>query len=289
MQQKEVTTNGIRFAYLEQGEGPLVLLLHGYPDNAYSWEHQIPVLAKAGYRVVAPFLRGYPPTEIPDKGFYDRATLVTDVRGLIGALNDGKPCYLVGQDWGAAISYGVLGAYPKLIKRAVILAIPHPVAIRRALKRSPKHAFRAFHWFLYQLPVIPEWVCRANNFAFIELLWKLWSPNYRDEAHVARIKAMLAQPGALKASLAYYRAMFNPKKADPALRSVTVRLDRRTPVPTRVLCGTEDMRGQLLETQRDLFQGPYDWKLVEGAGHFLHREKPKEVNTLILDWLGKSK
>jgi len=117
------------------------------------------------------------------------------------------------------------------------------------------------------------------------MLWRLWSPAYDDKAHVARIKEMLAQPGAIEASLAYYRAMFNPRKFDPALRDVKVRLDRRTPVQARVLC--EDMRGQLLEAQRDLFQGPYEWKLVEGAGHFLHREKPDEVNRLILEWLGK--
>lgn len=288
MREESVKANGIRFAYLEQGEGPLVLLLHGYPDNAWSWEHQIPVLARAGYRVVAPFLRGYPPSEIPAGGYYDRATLAMDVKGLLAALNDGKPCHLVGQDWGAAIAYGVLGAFPKLIKRAVILAIPHPVAIRRSLRKSPKQAIRAFHWFLYQLPVLPEAICRFNNYAFIELLWKLWSPAYDDRAHVARIKKMLAEPGALKASLAYYRAMFNPRKSDPALADVRKRLDRRTPVPTRVICGTQDMRGQLLKAQRSLFQGPYDWKLVEGAGHFLHREKSDEVNHLILEWLEKT-
>src|SRR5687767_8596914 len=119
MRRGEVMANGVRYAYLEAGEGPLVLLLHGYPDNAHSWEHQLVALAAAGYRAVAPFMRGYPPTEVPPAGYYDRATLARDVEELIDALGGGEPCHLVGQDWGAAIGYGVLGAFPRRIRRAV--------------------------------------------------------------------------------------------------------------------------------------------------------------------------
>lgn len=287
MHTQEITANGLRFAYLEMGEGPLVLLLHGFPDNATSWEHQMPALARAGYRVVAPFLRGYPPTEVPDRGYFDLATLATDIKCLIDVLNDGKPCFLVGQDWGAAISYAVLAAYPASIKRAVILAVPHPAEVRRTLKRSPKHVLRSFHWFLFQLPWLPERLCRAHNYAFIEFLWKLWSPAYDDRAHVARIKQMLAKPGAMVATLAYYRAMMNPKKADPALADVTARLSDPITTPTRVLCGSRDMRKEMLPRQADLFAGSYEWGIVEGAGHFLHREKPGQVNADLIDWLAR--
>lgn len=288
MRQAEVTANGLRFAYLEEGGGPLLLLLHGYPDNAWSWEKQIPVFANAGYRVVAPFLRGYPPSEIPTQGYYDRATLTCDIKALIDALNDGQPCYLVGQDWGAAISYGVLGAFPELIRRAVILAIPHPAQIRRTLRRSPKHALRSFHWFLFQLPRLPEWLCRRNDYAFLETLWKLWSPDYNDQAHVARIRRQMAEPGALQASLAYYRAMFRKSRQDPALSAVRAELDRPTPVPTFVAVGSRDMRKEMLDHQREFFTGEYAWTIVEGGGHFLHREQPAAVNQLILNWLARS-
>lgn len=287
MQSGSITANGIRFATLEAGQGPLVLLLHGFPDNACSWEHQIPVLAAAGYRVVAPFLRGYPPTDIPGSGFYDLATLATDIKCLIDGLNAGQPCHLLGQDWGAAISYAVLAAYPESIRRAVILAVPHPTEVRRTIRKSPKHILRSFHWFLFQLPWLPEALCKADNFAFIEFLWRLWSPAYDDRAHVARIKRMLAEPGALQASLAYYRAMFRESRADPALKSVRRRLADPISVPTRVLCGSRDMRREMLPRQSDLFVSAYEWAVVEGAGHFLHREKPEEVNRLILDWLGR--
>lgn len=285
----DITANGLRFAYLEAGSGPLLLLLHGFPDNAHTWERQMPALAAAGYRVVAPFLRGYPPSEIPDAGYYDLATLATDVKCLIDALDAGRPCFLVGQDWGAAISYAVLAAYPEWIRRAMILAVPHPVQVRRTLRRSPKHIVRSFHWFLFQLPWLPEALCRANDFAFIELLWKLWSPAYGDRPHVAQVKRMLARPGAMHATLAYYRAMMNPRKADPALADVTARLARPIVTPTRVLCGSRDMRKEMLPGQHDLFAGPYEWGIVEGAGHFLHRERPDEVNAAIIDWLARER
>ena len=281
----EVRANGVRYAYLERGSGPLVLLLHGYPDNANSWEHQIDALASRGYRAVAPFMRGYPPTEVPRDGFFDRATLAMDVKCLIDELNGGAPAFLVGQDWGAAISYGVLGAFGDRIRRAVILAVPHPVQIKRTLRRSPKHAVRSFHWFLFQLPWLPERLLHARDRAFVELLWKLWSPAYSDHAHVAEIKRMMAEPGVIEATLAYYRAMFRAKFQDPALRGLRDTLDRPIDVPTRVLCGSRDMRKEMLPGQRDLFRGPYEWAIVEGAGHFLHRERPDEVNRAILEWL----
>lgn len=287
MRRGEIIANGLRFAYLEAGEGPLVLLLHGFPDNARTWERQMPALAAAGYRVVAPFLRGYPPTEVPGAGYSDLATLATDVKCLIEELNAGQSCDLVGQDWGAAIGYATLAAYPESVRRAVILAVPHPAEVRRTIRKSPKHILRSFHWFLFQLPWLPEALCRANNYAFIELLWKLWSPDYDDRAHVARIKRMLAQPGALRASLAYYRAMLRESMGDPALEEVRQRLGDPIAVPTRVLCGSRDMRAEMLPRQGDLFASAYEWNLVEGAGHFLHREQPAEVNRLILDWLGR--
>ena len=284
MREITATANGIDFACLEMGQGPLVLMLHGYPDNAWSWEHQIPVLAAAGYRVVAPFLRGFPPSEIPTSGFYDRATLAMDIKGLVEALSPDAPCRLVGQDWGAAMSYGALAAFPHVFRSAVVMAIPHPVQVAQSLT-DPVQIARAFHWWFFQQPGLPEAAVPANDFAFIDYLWNDWSPGHDDPAHVARIKTMLAQPGAVASTLGYYRAAFNPALQDPALASLRARLDDPIAVPTLALCGADDVRIDPMSRQAGQFSGPYRFDVVPDSGHFLHRQRPDVVNALLLDWL----
>ena len=284
---KVVKCNKVEYHYLESGQGPTLFLLHGYPDNAYSWEHQIRFLSAQGYRVIAPFLRGYAPTVTPKNSYFDRATLAIDVACLIKVLNDGEPIYLVGQDWGAAISWGILGAYPELIKRCVILAIPHPVEVKRTLKTSLRHCIRSFHWFLFQIPWLPEFLIRRGNGAFLKFLWRLWSPNFNDKQHVDELITLHIQDKGIPNTLAYYRAAMQKKYRDPALSKVFSRLDNQVNVPTKVICGQQDMRKELLPRQQDLLaeSAQYQWELVDNAGHFLHREQPKIINEAILEWL----
>lgn len=282
---KHIQANGINFAYLEQGSGPLVLLLHGFPDNAHTWSYQMPVLAAAGYRVVAPFLRGYHPSAIPDNGHYDKASLVADVAALIRALGGAEPVRLVAQDWGAIISYALLAAHPEQVHRAVLMAVPHPAEVAKSML-IPRHVQRSFHWWFFQLPNLPEQALAADDFAFVDFLWRYWShPDHRDEAHIADIKSMLAHPGVLAASLGYYRAMLDPSKGDPALEPLRALMDRPITVPTLALCGSDDLRAELMADQAGYFVGPYRFELVAAAGHFLHRERPEAVNRLLLEWL----
>ena len=282
-----ISANGLKFAYLEQGEGPLVILLHGFPDTAHTWSHQMQEIAANGYRVVAPFLRGYTPTEIPLDGYYDKATLASDVAALIGALGGGAPVHLVGQDWGAITTYAVLAAYPELVRRAVVMAVPHPEEVNKSLL-LPKHVQRSFHWWFFQLPHLPEKALAENDFAFIDYLWNYWtSPGYSDTAHIASVKQMLKQPGVLTATLGYYRARGDMQKMDPELKGLRRAMARQITVPTLALCGADDLRAELMTDQTQYFTGEYRFELVAGAGHFLHREQPAQVTRLVLDWLGK--
>ena len=188
LREGRVTANGLRFAYLEGGSGPLVVLL-GWPDTPHTWDHQLAALAGAGFRVAAPWLRGYPPTEIPGSGYFDIGTLAVDVRELIRVLGGGDPCLLVGQDWGASIGYQVLAAFPEVVRSAVLMAVPHPAATRESLLRA-EHVHRSFHWFFFQLPHLPERALSADNFAFVDWLWDYWTaPGFTDAEHLSRGRA----------------------------------------------------------------------------------------------------
>jgi len=280
-----IHANGQTFACLTQGSGPQVLLLHGFPDTATTWSHQMDALAQAGFCAVAPYLRGYPPSSVPSGGFFDKATLVQDLAALIETVGGGKPLHFVGQDWGAIIGYALCAARPQLIDKAVLMAVPHPEVVAQHLL-EPKHIQRSFHWWFFQQPHFPEAALRANDMAFIDFLWRDWcAPGHQDAAHIAQVKTCLQQPGVLEAALGYYRAMFDPQRADPALAALRADMARPIAVPTLALCGAQDLRAELMTDQARYFSGRYAYQEVDGAGHFLHREQPQAVNRLVLDWL----
>jgi pimeloyl-ACP methyl ester carboxylesterase len=282
---EHIRANGQTFACLSHGSGPQVLLLHGFPDIATTWSHQMKALAQAGYCAVAPYLRGYPPSSVPSGGFFDKATLVQDLAALIEALGGGEPLHFVGQDWGAIIGYALCAARPQLIDKAVLMAVPHPEVVAQHLL-EPKHIQRSFHWWFFQQPNFPEAALRANDMAFIDFLWRDWcAPGHQDAAHIAQVKQCLQQPGALEAALGYYRAMFDPQRADPALAALRADMARPIAVTTLALCGAQDLRAELMTDQARYFSGEYAYQEVDGAGHFLHREQPQAVNRLVLDWL----
>lgn len=279
-----VSANGITFAYLEEGAGPLVLLLHGFPDNAWTWESQLHALGAAGYRAVAPYLRGYPPTDIPANGFYDLLTIAADIRELIRELGDGGPAFVIGNDWGTLATYRLMEAFPESVRRAVVTAIPHPIAAA-ALPLMPDMVQHYFHVWFHQMPALPEAAVAANDFAYVEYLWRLWEPGLDDPEHLARVKATLAADGAIPAALAYYRALFDPSRADPAAAGAGSGLPGTIGVPTLLVFGRQDPLARFAPGHAPIFTGELRVELIDGGQHFLHRSRPEEFNRLVVDWL----
>jgi pimeloyl-ACP methyl ester carboxylesterase len=283
MPQGTVTANGIEFAYIEAGDGPLVLLLHGFPDDARTYEHQMEALAGAGYRAVAPFMRGYPPTQPAPDGRYDSEALAADVAGLVEALGDG-PAYVVGNDWGGIATHAASALHPEAVRRAVVINIGHPATFLATLTH-PHQVHHIFHFWFFQLGEIATAAVRVNDLAFVDYLWDYWSgPGHEDREHVERVKReTLAPEGALEAALSYYPSLIDLPTARP---DAAARMQGQIGVPTLTIFGDHDPPRELSEGEHVHFSGDHRLELVEGAGHFVHRERPDAVNRLILEWFG---
>lgn len=284
-QRISISANGVDFVCLAKGNGPLVLLVHGFPDIPQSWSAQIDALSRHGYRVVAPYLPGYLPSRIDHGAHLDKASLVHYLAGLIEQISSGEKLHYIGQDWGAIIGYGLCAAQPELIASAVLMAVPHPAIVNKYLL-SPRHIHRSFHWWFFQKRDLPEEALLADDMAFIDYLWSYWtSAGYRDDEHIRLVKQHLKQPGVLSTTLAYYRAMFDLDLADPALTTLRSTLSNHIGVPTLAMCGADDLRAELMREQENYFVGEYQYVEVPKAGHFLHREQSDQVNKILIEWL----
>jgi pimeloyl-ACP methyl ester carboxylesterase len=283
-----LNANGIGFHALADGpaDGPLVLCLHGFPELGRSWRHQLPALASAGYRAVAPDLRGYGETEL--RGPFDLPTLVGDVAGLVAVLGRER-AVVMGHDWGGAVAWSVAARRPSVVGRLVVLNCPPPQNLARAIVRSPAQLRRSWYVLFFQLPWLPERRMAANAAEVVGRA--LVGGSHRREAwtreEVNAYRAAFARPGRAKAAIDWYRAGFR--------RSVRPRRGRAratVAAPTLVLWGVEDrfLGRELvtLERLRDAFSegNVPSVVLIEDAGHFVQNEAPERVNDELLRWLG---
>jgi pimeloyl-ACP methyl ester carboxylesterase len=282
-----VQANGIAFQYLELGEGPLVLCLHGFPDNAYTYRDLLPALAAAGFRGVAPFQRGYAPTSLAPDGRYQSVLLAQDAVELIPALGAAR-AFLVGHDWGATATYGAAALAPDRVEKIVTLAAAHPAAARGDLAFTYERLKGIWHAYFFQMPFAEQAVA-ADNFAFLERWWRDASPEYVPSPEkMESVKATFRQPGVLTAALGYYRHTFHPANRDPALNALHERITTSpTPVPTLALHGTRDRPGRLeaFEAMDHLFPKGVEKVILPGTGHFLHLERQEEVTRRIVTYL----
>jgi pimeloyl-ACP methyl ester carboxylesterase len=282
-----VKANGVRFATLEAGDGPLVLCLHGFPDQARSFRHQLPALAAAGFRAVAPFLRGYAPTEIPADGRYQSAVLALDAVALIGALGY-ESAHIFGHDWGALAAYGAAILAPEKVGKLMTAAVPHGPSVLNAFLTSYDQQRRSWYMFFFQHPFADAAVAH-DDFRFLERLWQDWSPGWRYPAEeMEALKATFREPGVLQAALGYYRATLNPMNQDAALAEAQTQIGLSpVTVPSMVLHGARDgcMGVELLDGMEALFPAGLRKVVLPDAGHFLHQERPDEVNRALITFL----
>jgi pimeloyl-ACP methyl ester carboxylesterase len=279
-----VEANGVTFHYLEAGQGPLVLCLHGFPDDAHTYDDLLPALAAGGFRAVAPFMRGYAPTSPAPDGRYQAVLLAQDAVALLTALGDGHG-YVVGHDWGATAAYGAAALAPERVRRLVTLGAAHPAATRGPLATSYERHKGIWHAYFFQMP-FAEQIVAADDFAFLESWWRDAAPEFDPAPVIGRVKATFRQPGVVKAALDYYRHTFHPANRDPALQGLQERMTAPTPVPTLAFHGTRDRPGRLeaFEGMDDLFTGRLQKVVLPGAGHFVHLERPAEVNRQIVEF-----
>jgi epoxide hydrolase 4 len=275
----------VRLHYAECGEGErLVVLLHGFPECWYSWRKQLPVLGRR-YKVVAPDLRGYNLSDKPGRvEDYSVNRLVDDVTGLIRHFG-AREAAVVGHDWGAAVAWAVAQHYPDYVWKLAALQVPPPAIWARNF--SLKQLLRSWYMFFFQLPSIPEWWLGRDDFAGLAKMFRDTSrPGTFTDEDIAVLKAAAREPGALTASVNYYRANFR-RFFGRGLREREVRTHERVRVPTLFIFGERDF-AIIPETVRgvaDYVDAPYTELRLGRANHWVQQEYPAEVNAALLDFL----
>lgn len=276
-----VRVGDIDFAYLERGSGPLVLCLHGFPDTAYSFVPVLERLAAAGYRAVAPFMRGYYPTGLAPDGDYRLPAIARDVPGLIEALG-AERAHLVGHDWGAATTYFAATMFPERIGAVVTAAIPH---LRRFLLRpSLKQLRRSWYIGYFQWRRGPERRIVRDDFAWLDWLIREWSPGWRyTDDDMVPLHETLGRPDHCAAALGYYRALPRTLMQGDSWRTIRTPL----PVPAKVIYGTEDgcIGPEMFEDQAYCYGAGLDLVCMKGAGHFMQCERPDRFADEVIGFL----
>ena len=283
-----VTVNDVDLAYLEWGPagGPLAVCLHGFPDSAHTWRLLGPALADAGFHVVAPFLRGYAPSAVPADGRYQTGMLALDAIALRDALGGDERSVLIGHDWGASATWNAASHAPERWARIVAAAVPPAGAIAQAFLRYDQLQ-RSWYMFFFQHP-LADMVVPMNDLEFIDRLWADWSPGYDAREDLELLKPSLRDPANLAAALGYYRATLGGVGVDPALEDVQGAGATPPSQPTLYLHGVDDgcIGIEVADGAEAALTAPGSRvERIDGAGHFLHLERPDVVNPLIVDFL----
>lgn len=283
---REISANGMRFHAAEMGDGPLVLLLHGFPQFWWSMRHQMEALAQAGYRAVAPDLRGYGASDKPPRG-YDAFTLASDVAGMVRALGSAD-AVVIGHDWGGYAAWATAVLHPRAVRALVALAAPHPVRFRNAMLTEPRGQLQASaHLLAFQQPWLPERQLVADDAERVARMLHAWSgPGWPDDESERRYRAHMQIPHVAHSALEYFRWLLRSQVRPDGMRFVK-RMRQPVGIPTLQLHGALDTNvlSRTAAGSGRYVGGPYSWRIVSDAGHFLHEETPKVVSEEIVHWL----
>ncbi|MBC1219362.1 alpha/beta hydrolase [Nostoc sp. UCD121] len=273
-----ITTNGVKLHYVTQGEGPLMLMLHGFPEFWYSWRHQIPEFAQ-NFKVVALDLRGYNDSDKPnEQSAYVMDEFIKDVEGVIKGLGYQKGV-LVGHDWGGAIAWNFAYTHPEMLEQLIILNLPHPAKFAQGL-RTPQQLLRSNYIFLFQLPWIPELLLQSSDYQAIETAFKGTAVNKSafTKADIDAYKNAAAKRGAITAMLNYYRNIFQQRMLNPSWGILEV--------PTLMIWGENDTAlGKELTYDTAAYVRNFQIKYIPNCGHWVQQEQPELVNQYMREFL----
>jgi pimeloyl-ACP methyl ester carboxylesterase len=271
----------VRLHCVEAGEGPLVILLHGFPEGWFGWRFQIAALAAAGFRVVAPDMRGYNLSSRPaGVASYRTDHLAGDVRDLIHECGADRAC-VAGHDWGAAAAWVTAMNHPEVVERLAILNLPHPRRLLNGL-RDPRQLVKSWYVFFFQLPGVSERFLRAGGWWFFRRWLREVRPGAFPPEEIEKYVQAWEQPGAATAMLNYYRAGFRqpPKRAKAQIRPVEA--------PTLVIWGQRDrhLRASLAEPSRDDVPNLVGLERLPEASHWVQHDEPERVSALLAEFFG---
>jgi len=276
-----IAANGLRFHALAAGpvDGRLVLMLHGFPETSHGWRHQIPALAEAGFRVVAPDQRGIGGSSKPEGiAAYGLHHLVADIVAIVHALGR-RRAQVVGHDWGGVVAWALAQQHADVVERVAILDAPHPAAFSAWMRRHPSQWFKSGYMAFFQLPWLPERLLRADDFRLLQkALLESSRPGTFTPGDLAAYRSAWAQPGALTGMLNWYRALRLPRPLTAG--------QARVGVPVRLMWGDRDAA-----LEAGLADASIAWcdagEVIHfpEATHWLPAEEPARVNALLLEFL----
>lgn len=271
-------------AILHGESGPLILCLHGFPDNMHSFDPLLPGLLEAGYRVLTPVMRGYESATVQTDANYSVLHLAEDAIAWLDHLGEER-AFLVGHDWGAVTGWTAIALAPQRFHAFVSLAIPHLGEFLPGIRKVPSQLLYSWYMSFFQLPGISDWAIRQKDWALIRLLWQRWSPGWQvPDAVIASVIDTLRQPGVASAALGYYRSMY--RLWSPESKRALALSREPVKVPSLVLTGEAD--GCISQEMISLCMSPVllsgfvEARQLPALGHFLHLEAPKTIERLIL-------